>query len=219
MGQASCISSRRPVPASAAIRTGSALALSMLLALSAMPCRAGDGPGEVPTGTYMLDQQRSSVFLIVGYAGGLLREKVRFTRLQGELVHVRADAGRSRVVIKVDSTSADSGQSAFNRTIATSLGSERHPTITFVSRELTLHDERHGDLDGDLTLRGVTRPLRLHVVMQEAARGDGDHATRIRFSGKGRIRRSDFGVRVPAPFARDVVLLSFEVAFSSPETR
>ena len=219
MGETSCISSRRPVLGGAAIRIGSALALSMLLAQSAMPGHAGDGPGEVPSGTYVLDEQRSSVFVIVGYAGGLLREKVRFKRVQGELVRVQADAGRSRVVIKVDSTSADSGESAFNRTIATSLGSERHPTITFVSRELSLHDKRHGDLDGDLTLRGVTRPLRLHVVMQEVARGDGDHATRIRFSGRGRVRRSDFGIRAPGPLARDVVVLRFEVAFASPETR
>lgn len=196
-----------------------AAALSIVLAHSAIPGYASDNPWEVPGGTYVLDEQDSSLFAVVGYAGGLVRAKLRFTRLQGELVHVQGDAERSRVVIKVDSTSAESGQSGFNRTLAASLGSERHPTITFVSNGLTRHDERRADLDGDLTLRGVTRPLRLRVVMEDVARSEAGRGTRIRFSGKGRIRRSDFGVRVPGPLARDTVVLRFDAAFTGSETR
>jgi len=230
MGETSCSSphppapaaakiakSRRRITASAAIRTASALALSIALTGPAMPCYASGDPSEVPGGTYVLDEQDSSLFAIVRYAGGLVQAKLRFTRLQGALVHVQGDAERSRVAIEVDSTSADARQKGFNRTIARSLGSARYPTISFVSKGLTINDERRADLDGDLTLRGVTRPLRLRVVMEDVASGEQGQGVRIRFSGKGRIRRSDYGVSIPGPFVRDIVDLKFDVAFTRRE--
>jgi polyisoprenoid-binding protein YceI len=209
---------RRPA-GGGAIRTGSALALSIVLAQPAMRSYASGDPSAIPGGAYVLDEQGSSLFATVRYAGGLARARLRFTRLEGALVYVQGDVERSRVMIKVDSTSADAGQNAFNGAIARSLGSDRHPTITFVSKGLTIHDEWVADLDGDLTLRGVTRPLRLSVVMEDVASGEAGRATRIRFSGRGRIRRSDSGVSVPGPFVRDVVALRFDVAFTGPETR
>jgi polyisoprenoid-binding protein YceI len=36
---------------------------------------------------------------------------------------------------------------------------ERHPEITFRSTELRLADDGHAELDGELTIRGVTRPV------------------------------------------------------------
>ena len=70
---------------------------------------------------------------------------------------------------------------------------EKYPTITFVSTGVELFDEGEAKLSGDLTIRGVTRP----VVLDLEVRGMVDDPwgnTKAGFAAKGKINRKDFGL-------------------------
>jgi polyisoprenoid-binding protein YceI len=77
--------------------------------------------------------------------------------------------------------------------------------------------KRNGDgtgvLTGDLTLRGVTRPVDLNVVFNGTGPGLlGGH--RMGFSATGRIRRSDFGSKAYLPtIVGDDVDIEIEAEF------
>ena len=73
---------------------------------------------------------------------------------------------------------------------------ENHPTITFTSTALRVDGDDY-ELDGDLTLRGVTKPvsLKLEVI---GFGPDGNGGQRVGFEAKTTISRKDFDIRFNA---------------------
>ncbi|MEN9938885.1 MAG: hypothetical protein RLZZ387_5464 [Chloroflexota bacterium] len=68
-----------------------------------------------------------------------------------------------------------------------------YPTITFKSTKLELTDAEHGKLYGDLTIRGVTKPVVLNVEYQGQAKSPWG-TTSAGFSATSKINRTDFGL-------------------------
>jgi len=85
-----------------------------------------------------------------------------------------------------------------------------HPEITFVSTAV----EKVGDdvyrLTGDLTIRGVTKPLTLDLELTGAAK-DPYGNVRLGFEGSTTINRRDWGVEWNAPLEAGGVLVSEKV--------
>lgn len=182
------------------------------LMLSAPASRAvaapGRDPARAPAGGYVLDPRRSSLTVKVAYLGGLTRSTVRFTRLSGGFAYDPAAWRSTRVSIAVDPASAESADGVAGRRVKSALEPEKHPAIRFVSNGLAADADGRGRLGGDLTLHGVTRPILLDIVFDGAGA-----EPRLRFSGRGRIKRSDFGVTAGRPFVGDMLDLAFEVEF------
>lgn len=93
-----------------------------------------------------------------------------------------------------------------------------HPTITFRSRSVELRGADEAKLTGDLTIRGVTRPVTLDVrylgQWQTPWWEDGvdkGPKTRAGFLATGRINRKDFGVNWNGALDRGGVVVSDEV--------
>ena len=108
------------------------------------------------------------------------------------------------------------GQASFDREIAGPkfFDSGRYPAITFVTTALTADAQGHGQIVGDLTFHGVTRPVTLDTVFNGVGPGMLGVGTRLGFSGHGRIKRSDFGVDAVSSLVGDDVDLAFEVEFT-----
>ncbi|GAA1281065.1 polyisoprenoid-binding protein [Planotetraspora silvatica] len=68
-----------------------------------------------------------------------------------------------------------------------------HPTITFTSTGAQQVDETTFKLTGDLTIRGVTKPITV-AFEQTGAEHDPRGDVRIRFKGGATINRKDWGV-------------------------
>ena len=77
-----------------------------------------------------------------------------------------------------------------------------------------MDSEGKGQLTGDLTFHGVTKPVTLDVTFNGVGPGLLGAGTRMGFSGSGRIKRSEFGVNAVRLFAGDEVDLLFEIEFS-----
>lgn len=71
---------------------------------------------------------------------------------------------------------------------------EKYPTVRFVGSKLKMSGDRSGVVDGELTARGVTKPVRLVVTFDTApAKASSGSALTIR--GETAINRRDFGMK------------------------
>jgi polyisoprenoid-binding protein YceI len=86
---------------------------------------------------------------------------------------------------------------------------QRHPEISFESSNITKTDDRHFTLSGNLTIRGVTKPLALDLTSDGPVRGPG--GIHIAFTAKGKINRKDFGIEWGTVMESGGLVLSDEV--------
>lgn len=187
-----------------------------LAALAASGAAAADpttrDPARTPAGTYVLDPRHASLLVRVPHMG-FSKYTLRFNKLEGAFTYDPASWQSTRVQITVDPRSIDSADNAFNRTIVGYFEPEKYPTIQFVSTSVVADAEGRGKVTGDLTMHGVTKPVTLDVEFNGYGPGLPLMASRMGFSGSGKVKRSEFGVTGGRPFAGDVVDLMFEVEF------
>ena len=185
--------------------------LAVILLLWPAVSRAAEpsrDPARAPAGIYALDPSQAALSIRVSYLGGLSNSTVRFTRLSGSFAYDPATWRATRASIVVDPASAVSQDGAMGRRVVSALEPARHPTIQFNSTSLESDADGRGRLKGLLTLHGVSRPVTLDIVFK----GIGPER-RLGFSGRGRVKRSEFGVTAARPFVGDMLDLAFEVEF------
>ena len=66
--------------------------------------------------------------------------------------------------------------------------------MTFKSTQIRAIGPNEGQIVGDLTLHGVTRPVTLHVTFHGAGSNPMNRAYMAGFDATGVIKRSDFGI-------------------------
>ncbi len=119
----------------------------------------------------------------------------------------------ARCDVRIDVASLDMGDAGWRKTM---LGKswfdvERHPDMRFVCTRLEQIDARRGVLEGELTLLGVTRPVRLDFNFNRA----GMHKFALQyvagFSARGELRRSEFGMTRHIPDIGDNIQIRIEV--------
>ena len=192
------------------------ISIAVVAALIASGAAAADpttrDPVKVPAGSFALDPRHAALVVKIPHMG-FSHYTLRFSKLDGAFTYDPANWQATKVSITVDPKSIDTEDNAFNKTIAGYFEPEKYPTITFVSTGLTSDAEGHGQLTGDLTMHGVTKPVTLDVEFNGYGPGLPLMASRMGFSGSGKVNRTDFGVKAARPFAGDMVDLSFEVEF------
>jgi polyisoprenoid-binding protein YceI len=130
----------------------------------------------------------------------LMVSKVRghFTRFQGELT-LAPDPLASSVTatIELDSIDTNNPQRDDDLRSANLFETDTHPTMTFCSTGIR-HGEDGFDVDGELTLHGVTRPVTLALDVKHFT-GDPYGGTRAGFSATTELDRGDFGISTNIP--------------------
>jgi polyisoprenoid-binding protein YceI len=161
-----------------------------------MSSTAVEIPGYV-AGTWAIDPVHSEVSFTVRH---MMVSKVRgrFDTFEGTIV-TGADPLSSTVTASVDLSSINTGQEQRDAHIRSAdfFEVEKHPNMTFASTGIRAEGD-HFLLDGDLTLKGVTKP----VTFKLEVNGFGPDAyggTRVGFSATTEINRNDFGVSFNGP--------------------
>jgi len=167
-------------------------------------------PGYI-AGTWDLDPVHSHIGFTARH---MMVSKVRgrFERFQGQVV-TAADPLKSSATVIVDMTSVTTGNQTRDDDLRSDnfFAADIHPVMTFRSVGI----RRHGQdfvLDGELTVRGATRPVSLRFEINGFAT-DPDGDVRAGFSAAGEINRIDFGVCTNPPvlgLASDKVQLEIE---------
>lgn len=148
-------------------------------------------------GTWKLDVPHTDIGFSVRH---LMVSKVRgtFTRFSGTITTAE-DPMDSSAEVTVDLSSIDTRDADRDAHLRSTdfFDAENNPTMTYKSRSLRLDGD---DLVavGDLTIKGVTRPVELTVEYQGTAQ-DPWGGTRLGLSARGEINRSDFGIAFNVP--------------------
>ncbi len=88
----------------------------------------------------------------------------------------------------------------------------KFPTARFVSRSVKVRGT-NATIAGDLTLRGVTRPLTLAARLHGAGVNPMSKKQTVGFSATAKLKRSDFGLGYAVPAVSDEVNLEITAAF------
>jgi polyisoprenoid-binding protein YceI len=165
-------------------------------------------PGYV-AGTWEIDTVHSEVSFVIRH---LMVSKVRgrFDRFSADIV-TAPDPLDSSVTAEVDLSSINTGNDQRDAHIRSAdfFGVDQHPTMTY--RSTGLRPDGEGFLlEGDLTLRGITRPVPLRLEANGFGPGIGG-GTRAGFSATGEINRNDFGVSYNAALESGGVVLGEKV--------
>lgn len=165
-------------------------------------------------GTYALDGAHT----VVGFvARHLMISKVRgsFSDVEGT-VTIAEEPTESSLAVTVQTASVhtrDDQRDGHLRS-ADFFDVEQHPTMTYRSTAVRPADaEDRWHVDGELTVRDVTRPVALEVTFEGAsevpeAMGGG---TSIGFSATGKVDREAFGLTWNVPLEKGGVLVGKEV--------
>lgn len=171
-------------------------------------------PAEVQPGAYKLDPDHGKITWSVDHLG--------FSTYVGQFVNVQADLtldpanpANSQLTATIPLTEVDSNSDGLDAHLQTPdfFDTANHPVATFVSRSVTVDadDPSEATVIGDLTLRGVTRPVTMEVEFNQAGQSMG--AYKAGFDGEATIRRSDFGIDFALPALGDEVKLHIEGEF------
>ena len=194
-----------------------AVASLSLLAGGAVVAQAAltQAPAEVQAGTYKLDPDHGKVTWSVDHLG-FSTYVGQFVNAQADLVLDPANPSASRLTATIPLTEVDTNSDGLDAHLQTAdfFDTANHPVATFVSRTVTVDagDPSEATVVGDLTLRGVTRPVTMAVEFNQAGPSMGG-AYRAGFDGQATIKRSDFGVDYALPVLGDEVTLHIEGEF------
>jgi polyisoprenoid-binding protein YceI len=174
---------------------------------------------DLPAGAYRLDPRHASVLFRVRHMG-LAWFTARFDGRAATLTLDPTDPSRSTLTASVDADSVNtgvlnnSGERAFDRSIARALGEDATPTITFASTSIERTGAHTARVTGDLTMNGQTHPATLDVTFDGGAvdplRGG---AMVLGFSAHGAISRAQWGVSEWSAFTGDEVQIVIEGEF------
>jgi polyisoprenoid-binding protein YceI len=168
-------------------------------------------PGYV-AGTWTIDPVHSEVGFTVRH---MMVSKVRgkFNDFSGELV-TGENPLESRVSAAIDLRSIDTGNADRDNHIRSSdfFEVDTFTTMTYHSTGVRIDGDDYV-LDGELTLKGVAKPVALRLELGGFG-PDGHGGTRAGFSATGEIKRSDFGVDFNAVLETGGLVVSDKVTIN-----
>jgi polyisoprenoid-binding protein YceI len=150
------------------------------------------GGQDIPAaGTYVIDTSHSAVEF-VGRHLGLAKVRGRFTKFAGEIQIAEAPE-QSSVEVDIDVASVESADARRDEHLRSPdfFNVGEHPSMVFKSTRVTPVDGGTWDVAGDLTIRGVTRPVVLRAEFEGGENTPfGDQ--RIGFSASTEVNREDW---------------------------
>lgn len=146
-----------------------ALALTLAAAPAALAQTAD--PAAAPAGAYTLDINHTAVVARVPHQS-FSYEIFRFTPTSGELTWDPANASANRLSVSLNTATIQTPVEGFAEELQGRqfLNSEQFPQATFVSTAFRQIDATHAEVDGNLTLKGVTKQITFTVELIGAGR-------------------------------------------------
>ena len=147
---------------------------------------------------------------------GFTTQESRFNKTSGT-VSMDPAAKSGSVDLTIDMTSVDTGSDLFNGHIQGPdfLATAQYPTATFKSTSVKFDGEKPTSIEGNLTLKGVTKPVTLKVTSYHRAPNMGRKDT-IGADATAMLKRTDFNMGKFAPMVGDDVTLTVAIEANAP---
>lgn len=181
--------------------------IAAVLALTA----AAAAPALAAPETYVLDGTHS--FPRFSYSHfGYSQQLSRFDKTTGTIVFDKA-AKTGSVDVVIDTKSVNTGYSLFNEHIQGEdfLDTAQYPTATFKSTKVHFKGDKPATIDGNLTIKGVTKPVTLTVTSFQSMPHPMLKKDAIGANAYTVIKRSEFNAGKYAPYVGDEVHIDIAV--------
>lgn len=161
--------------------------------------------------TYVIDPSHSLPRFEYSHFGYSIQLS-RFDKTTGTITLDRAKK-KGSVDVAIDAKSVNTGSALFNEHIQASdfFDTAMFPTITYKSSKVHFEGDKVAAVDGDLTIKGITKPVKLTVssflcMPHPMVKKDACGAT-----ATAKVKRSDFNMSKHAPYVGDEVTLTIPV--------
>jgi polyisoprenoid-binding protein YceI len=193
-----------------------ALSMSACTALSVVTHSVSPDEASVPAGRYQLDPHHWNVSFDVDHFK-YSRFVMRFDKTTAQLNWNAAGMDQSTVTVDIDATSLDTNVPILNKMVSgpDMLDVERSPTIHFASTAFKRTADNKGELTGDLTIRGTTRPVTLAVTFNGHAPNPLTKQQTLGFSADGHFSRAQFGLSTWYPAVGNDVHVAIQAEFDA----
>jgi polyisoprenoid-binding protein YceI len=166
---------------------------------------------QIKAGTWAIDPVHSSIAFSVRH---LLVSKVRghFNTFSGAVVVGEDGTPSVTAEIAIDSVDTRNEQRDAHLRAADFFDVEHYPTASFVSTAV----RENGDsylLDGDFTLKGITKPVTLDLEFNGTNPGMG-HGEVAGFTASVVLNRKDFGIDIDMPLETGGAVVGDKVAIT-----
>lgn len=184
--------------------------LSRLSATIALACAVA-APAMAAPETYSLDGSHS--FPRFSYSHfGYSTQLSRFDKTTGKVVFDKA-AKTGSVDIVIDTRSVNTGFPVFNEHIQGEdfLDTAKFPTATFKSTRVVFDGDKPATVEGNLTIKGVTKPVTLTVTSFQAMPHPMMKKDALGANAWTVIKRSEFNAGKYAPYVGDEVRIDVAI--------
>lgn len=173
-------------------------------------------PAEVTAGAYRLDASHSKVTWGVTHFG-FSTYVGQFPDVNGTLKLDPKDLGVTDLQVTIDTTKIGTLNAVLDKHLKEPgfLDTAKFPTATFKATKVTRTGDKTADIAGNLTLKGVTKPVTLKATFNQAGKNPLDRVYSLGFAATAEIKRSDFGVSAYVPAISDDVTLNIDVEFKA----
>ncbi|MFO1209541.1 MAG: YceI family protein [Amaricoccus sp.] len=180
----------------------------LLTALLALPLPAAAAPWRLEPAT--------TVAVDVAWEGRNVT--VRFPQLDGQVDFDQAHPGAAKATISVNAGAATTGVAVVDQLVRSRdyLDAAEYPTIDFHLDKLTQTSKQTADVQGRITLRGVTRPVTFKAtVTQYGPAADDPKRFEAGFDLTGSIDRTEFGSTGGVPQVASVLPVRIHLLMAS----
>jgi polyisoprenoid-binding protein YceI len=173
-------------------RRFAAAAIAAFLFAGGASAQVTANPAAAAAGTYTIDARHTAVLARVPHAGFSF-EVFRFGAVEGTLAWDPANAAGNRLNVTVATNSIATPVEGFAEELQGErfLNSAGHPNATFVSSAFRQIDATHAEVDGNFTLKGVTKPVTFRVELIGAGANQRGTPT-IGFRATAMINNADY---------------------------
>ena len=181
------------------------------LAAAAILSIAAAAPALAAPETYVVDG--SHTFPRFSYSHlGFSTQLSRFNKTTGKVVFDKA-AKTGSVDIEIDAKSVDTGSTLFNEHIQGEdfLDTAKFPTATFKSTKVLFKGDKPAKIQGELTIKGVTKSVILTVTSFQAMPHPMQKKDAIGANATTTITRSEFNAGKYAPHVGDEVRIDIAI--------
>lgn len=171
---------------------------------------------KVTGGTYQVEPSHTQIVFAYDHMGFTNNMGV-VTMPTGTLTLDKANPAASKVSIEVPIANLTTGIPALNEHLAKPefFDAAKFPTATFVSTSVKPDGATGADITGNLTIKGVTKPVTLDAELYGAGKAPAMAGGKenVGFVATTTIKRSDFGMAYGVPMVGDAIELKIVAAF------
>ena len=141
---------------------------------------------------------------------GFSTPSANFSDIQGVIKVDNAKPANSSVNVTIPLSSVNTNVPALDKEFQQEawFNAAKYPNITFKSTKVETKDKKHFKITGDLTVKGVTKPVVLDAVLNKQGEHPMAKVPAIGFNATTSFNRSDFGLGNYVPNVGDKITVN-----------